>query len=223
MEDKIIKGEINNQKINYQLILDKKIEEIEKSSTRPSLLLHSCCGPCSSYILEYLSFFFDISILYYNPNIYPSEEFYFRENEQKELITKMGLEDKVKFIRAPYSVEEFYDKIRGHEADLEGGNRCFICYELRLDYTARIAKEMVFDYFTTSLSISPHKNSQILNKIGGSLADKYGINYLYSDFKKKSGFKRSVELTNDYDMYRQDYCGCIFSYRAKKERNRRSS
>lgn len=202
-------------KTNYQLILDDELKRI--GSSRPKLLLHSCCGPCSSYVLEYLNKYFDITILYYNPNIYPAEEFFFRAEEQKRLIEQMKLN--CGFIEDKFDDTEFYNAVKGYESVREGGERCFRCYELRLRRTAVVAASESFDYFTTTLSISPHKNAQKLNEIGKKLSEEYGINYLYSDFKKKNGYKRSCELSEQYGIYRQNYCGCIFSKREREEMN----
>lgn len=198
-------------KENYQIILNKTIEEIQKSKKTPSLLLHSCCAPCSSYVLEYLSAYFDITIFYYNPNISPEEEFAKRVNEQKRLISEIPLKHNVKFIEGKYDCERFYEMAKGLEHLIEGGERCFKCYRLRLEETAKAAKDGGFDYFTTTLSISPHKNAQVLNAIGAELSKEYGIDYLFSDFKKKNGYKRSCELSEIYGLYRQNYCGCVYS------------
>ena len=198
-------------KENYQIILNKTIEEIQKSKKTPSLLLHSCCAPCSSYVLEYLSAYFDITIFYYNPNISPEEEFAKRVNEQKRLISEIPLKHNVKFIEGKYDCERFYEMAKGLEHLNEGGERCFKCYRLRLEETAKAAKDGGFDYFTTTLSISPHKNAQVLNAIGAELSNEYGIDYLFSDFKKKNGYKRSCELSEIYGLYRQNYCGCVYS------------
>lgn len=204
-------------KINYQLELEKTLNKLVETGQIPKLLLHSCCGPCSTYVLEYLSDFFEIGALYYNPNIYPKEEYFFRESEQKALINKMKTKNPIKFIKTDYDPKVYYEKIKGYENEKEGGKRCERCFELRLEEAARYAKEKGFDYFTTTLSISPHKNSQLLNEIGRKMEEKYGVNYLYSDFKKRNGFKRSVELTQRYNMYRQDYCGCIYSFNERKD------
>lgn len=204
-------------KINYQLELEKVLKSIDQENV-PKLLLHSCCAPCSTYVLEYLSDFFEIGVLYYNPNIFPKEEYDFRENEQKNLIERLNTKHKISFIKARFDPKEYYNAIKGHEKDREGGTRCSKCFELRLREAAFVAKKEGFDYFTTTLSISPHKDSQLLNAIGKELEEEYGVKYLCSDFKKKGGFKRSVELTSQYDMYRQDYCGCIFSLNESKER-----
>lgn len=209
-------------KINYQVILDKELDKIKKEEKPPKLLLHSCCGPCSSYVLEYLSDFFEISVLYYNPNIYPKEEFYFRSKEQEDLINKMKTKNKISFISLGHKDEDFYKKIKGFEKEKEGGKRCKKCFELRLEFTGNHAKEHSFDYFTTTLSISPHKNSQLLNQIGKEISEKVNVKYLYSDFKKKEGFKRSTILSQIYGIYRQDYCGCEYSLRGSNERKEKS-
>lgn len=198
---------------NYQLLLDKELARISASEHIPSLLLHSCCAPCSSYVLEYLSQYFHITVLYYNPNISPKSEYELRADEQKRLIEKMPLPRPVSLIVADYSTERFDAIAKGHENDHEGGERCVACYRLRLEETARIAAEGGYDYFTTTLSISPLKNAAKLNAIGGELSTQYGVPYLYSDFKKKEGYKRSCQLSVEYDLYRQNYCGCIYSKR----------
>ena len=207
-------------KENYQIILNKTIDEIQKNNTVPSLLLHSCCAPCSSYVLEYLSEYFDITIFYYNPNISPEEEFYKRVSEQKRLINEMPLKRKVKFIEGIYDCEKFYSIAKGLENLKEGGERCFKCYRLRLEETAKTAQKDGFDYFTTTLSISPHKNAQVLNQIGLELEESYSVKYLCSDFKKKNGYKRSCELSEIYGLYRQNYCGCIYSKLEAEEREK---
>lgn len=196
-------------KINYQKELDKTIESLK--GKKPSLLLHSCCAPCSSYVLEYLSKYFKITVFYYNPNIYPEDEFYKRQQEQISLIKQMGLD--IDVVEHNHNADEFYEKIKGLEREKEGGARCFKCYELRLERTCIYAKENNFDYFTTTLSISPLKNADALNNTGKELSKKYGVNYLYSDFKKNNGYKRSCELSNQYGIYRQNYCGCVYSVR----------
>ena len=197
--------------VNYQRLLDKLLEELKKNNERPRLLVHSCCAPCSSYVLEYLSAYFDITIFYYNPNISPEEEFAKRVDEQKRLISEIPLKHNVKFIEGKYDCERFYEMAKGLEHLKEGGERCFKCYRLRLEETAKAAKDGGFDYFTTTLSISPHKNAQVLNAIGAELSNEYGIDYLFSDFKKKNGYKRSCELSEIYGLYRQNYCGCVYS------------
>lgn len=200
---------------NYQREMEQKIEQIQREKTVPKLLLHSCCAPCSSYVIEYLSQFFSITVFYYNPNIYPDEEYEKRVEEQKEFIRKFPAKYPVDFIPGDFEKECFYEAVRGLEDTKEGGERCSRCFYLRLSKTALMAQKLKADYFTTTLSISPLKNADRLNEIGEELARKSGVSYLCSDFKKKNGYKRSVELSAGYGMYRQDYCGCIFS---KKER-----
>ena len=206
----------NLPKINYQKELDKVIKKLEERGEVPKLLLHSCCAPCSSYVLEYLSNYFEITVFYYNPNIYPEEEYWKRVEEQKGLIRSMKTLHPVSFLEGVYEKEAFYKMAEGMEALKEGGVRCFACYEMRLRKTAELAKEKEFDFFTTTLSISPMKNAQKLNEIGRSVGAEYGMEYLLSDFKKKNGYKRSIELSAIYGLYRQDYCGCEFSYKARK-------
>lgn len=202
-------------KRNYQLELDRITAGISPDKP-PRLLLHSCCAPCSSYVLEYLSQYFSITVFYYNPNIYPEEEFIKRIDEQKRLIAEMPFKNPVGFMEEGYHSERFYAAVKGLEHIKEGGERCFACYRLRLEETARLAAEKGFDYFTTTLSISPYKNAPKLNEIGEELGGIYGVRYLVSDFKKKNGYKRSTELSEQYGMYRQNYCGCVFSM---QERN----
>ena len=202
---------------NYQKELEKILEGLSREGKVPNLLLHSCCAPCSSYVLEYLSDYFSITLYYYNPNISPREEYEKRVREQKMLIGKMPLKHPVNFQEGVYEPDKFYDMAKGMETVPEGGERCFRCYELRLSEAANAAKELGADYFTTTLSISPLKNAGKLNEIGIRLGEQFGVNYLVSDFKKKNGYKRSIELSREYDLYRQDYCGCIYS---KQERQR---
>lgn len=208
--------------INYQRQLDAEIQQIVQEGRRPTLLLHSCCAPCSSYVLEYLTAYFDITILYYNPNIAPTEEFVRRAEEQRRLIDEIPLSSPVRLIVGHYDPEEFYAIAKGRETEPEGGERCFACYRLRLEEAAKTAAEMGFDYFTTTLSISPHKNAEVLNAIGKELADIYHTRYLFADFKKKNGYKRSCELSLTYHLYRQDYCGCAYS-KAEAQRRRKST
>ena len=196
-------------KINYQIELDKIIDGIQGDT--PSLMLHSCCAPCSSYTLEYLSKHFNITVFYYNPNISPKSEFDKRLMEQERLINSLPTENKVSLVAGEYDYNEFLDIAKGYENCREGGERCFRCYRLRLEQTAKLAKEQGFDYFCTTLSISPLKNSQKINQIGFEIAEKYGIKWLPSDFKKREGYKRSIELSHEYDLYRQNFCGCVFS------------
>ncbi len=193
-------------KVNYNLKMKNIIKALDG---KKSLLLHSCCAPCSSAVLERLSEQFDITVLYYNPNLDSHEEFERRVDEQRRLIRQLNCG--IKLLTVDYEPQEYYSVVKGHEKDAEGGERCSICFELRLDKTAKIAAEKNFDFFTTTLSISPHKNSQVLNEIGGRVSEKYDVDYLYSDFKKEDGYKRSIELSKEYDLYRQDYCGCIYS------------
>ena len=210
-------------KQNYQRLLDQTILQLQEQGRVPRLLLHACCAPCSSYVLEYLSAYFSIIVFYYNPNIYPDEEYNKRVAEQKAFIERFPAKHPIFFVEGDFDKERFYEVTKGLENEPEGGKRCQQCFRLRLEETAKLAKEMQMDYFTTTLSISPMKNAQMLNEIGGALAKDYGISYLYSDFKKREGYKRSVELSKEYGMYRQDYCGCVFSYRSrqqeKEERN----
>lgn len=196
-------------KINYQLKLEEIINK-EQGKT-PKLLLHTCCAPCSSYVLEYLSNFFEITILYYNPNISPIEEYEKRLNEQKRLINELKLKKPVHLLECKYDNDKFEEIASGLENELERGPRCLKCYRLRLEETVKQAGKNNFDYFGTSLSVSPYKSSDALNKIGEELSDIYGVSYLYSDFKKKEGYKRSIELSKIYNLYRQDYCGCKYS------------
>ena len=205
------------QKRNYQKELDQKIAQIVSEETVPRLFLHSCCAPCSSYVLEYLSEYFEITVFYYNPNIFPETEFEKRIKEQEKLIRELPTKHKIHFLAGNYDSEKFYAMAKGLELVPEGGERCFKCYELRLREAAHLAKEGGYDYFTTTLSISPLKNAQKLNEIGEHLAEEYGISYLVSDFKKRNGYKRSTELSKIYGLYRQDYCGCIYS---KNQRER---
>lgn len=207
-------------KVNYQLVLDREIQQITEAGKVPKLLLHSCCAPCSSYVLEYLSQYFDITVLYYNPNISPAAEFEKRAAEQERLVASIPTLHPVAFLCGHYDPSEFTAISKGLEDLPEGGERCTKCYRLRLEETAKLAKELGYDYFTTTLSISPLKDAERLNTIGGELAEQYGVAYLYSDFKKKEGYKRSIQLSADYTLYRQDYCGCIYSKRdAENRRN----
>lgn len=198
---------------NYQREMEQVISRNEKEGKIPRLLLHSCCAPCSSYVLELLNRYFFITVLYYNPNIYPPEEIRHRADEQERLIASMPSEHTITYLEGSYEPEVFYRTVQGHEGDKEGGERCFLCYRLRLEEAARQAKAGGYDYFTTTLSISPLKNAAKLNAIGEELARQYGVPYLTSDFKKKNGYKRSTELSREYGLYRQDYCGCEFSAR----------
>ena len=187
----------------------------------PTLLLHSCCAPCSSYVLEYLSEYFKITVFYYNPNIYPESEYTKRILEQQKLISEMHFKNSVSFLAGSYDKEQFYEMAKGLEEVKEGGERCMKCYEMRLKKTAQKAAEGGFDFFTTTLSISPMKNAQKLNEIGEELCRDTKVAWLPSDFKKKNGYKRSTELSKEYGMYRQDYCGCVFSMREREEQKAR--
>ena len=203
--------------MNYQKELDKLIERLTKEQRTPKLLLHSCCAPCSSYVLEYLSNYFEITVFYYNPNIFPENEYTKRILEQQTLISDMRVKHPVSFLAGNYDRERFFQIAEGLEHLREGEERCFKCYELRLEEAAKIARDAGFDFFTTTLSISPLKNADKLNEIGTRLADKYGVQYLQSDFKKKNGYKRSIELSSEYGLYRQDYCGCEYSFRDRQK------
>lgn len=196
------------QKINYQRELDALISLLDKT---PRLLLHACCAPCSSYVLEYLSKHFEITVLYYNPNISPEEEFTKRAEELRRLISEMELKNPVSLIVGDYDHGEFLNAVKGLETAPEGGERCFVCYRLRLERAAKYAAEHGFDYFCSTLSISPLKNAQKLNEIGSELSEIYSVSSLPNDFKKKGGYLRSIELSREYDLYRQNYCGCKFS------------
>lgn len=196
-------------------MLDNKLKEFESAGTRPRLLLHVCCAPCSSYVLEYLAGRFDITLYFYNPNIAPEGEYDFRYRELVRFVEECGYSE-VKIIRETYEPEAFNAIAAGMEQEPEGGARCYKCYKLRLRKSAEAAKAGGFEYFTTTLSISPHKNAEWLNKIGLALAEEYSIPYLCSDFKKKGGYQRSIALSREHNLYRQDYCGCIFSKMAKE-------
>lgn len=201
----------------------KELENIIRlnSGNKPKLLIHSCCAPCSSYVLEYLSQHFDITLLYYNPNISPKSEFEYRVSELKRLVSEMPLDKEINIEIPEYNDREFYDEVKGMEDILEGGERCFKCYEIRLRKAIEYAKENGFEYFTTTLSISPYKNAEKLNEIGERLEEEYGgVKWLPSDFKKKNGYKRSIELSKIYNLYRQDYCGCVYS---KAERDKKTA
>ncbi len=202
-------------KENYQKQLDKIIENL--GDNVPSLLLHSCCAPCSSHCIEYLSQYFSITVLYYNPNIYPETEYDKRKAEQKRLINEMLTKYPVKLLDCDFESERFYETTKGMESCREGGERCFKCYRLRLEKTAQEAEKYGFDYFTTTLTISPLKNAQKINEIGNELSQAYNVKFLPSDFKKREGYKRSIELSKVYNLYRQNYCGCVFSQVAKEK------
>ncbi len=201
-------------KVNYQRELDKLIKALP-AGVVPTLLLHSCCAPCSSYTLEYLSEYFQITVFYFNPNITPYEEFRHRADEQRRLISELYPKHPISFVEGEYDPTLFFTAVRGLEREPEGGARCKVCYRLRLEAAARLAREQHFDFFTTTLTISPLKNAQTLNEIGAELAQIYQVRHLPSDFKKNGGYLRSIELSKEHNLYRQNFCGCVFS---KKER-----
>ena len=205
-------------KQNYQLEMERVLVRIAGSGTRPRLLLHSCCAPCSSYVLEALNRAFDIDIYYYNPNIQPREEFDRRVEELKRLVASMPHENEMNVIVGDWDAEAFLAMCRGLEDVPEGGERCEKCFRMRLGAAAKLAAERGSDWFTTTLTISPLKDAQLLNAIGMEIGERFGVAWLPSDFKKKNGYKRSCELSAEYGLYRQDYCGCVFS---KRERDRR--
>ena len=198
-------------KMNYDKIMQEIVSNFDGKKT---ILLHSCCGPCSSACIERLKDYFDITVLYYNPNIEPLEEYEYRKAEQKRLLEILN----VKFMDCDYDNKSFEDAVLDLHDEPEGGKRCTVCFGLRLRYTAKLAKKNNFDYFSTTLTVSPHKNSDIINKIGEAVGQSVGINYLFADFKKREGYKRSLELSKEYDLYRQDYCGCLYSKRDENER-----
>jgi hypothetical protein len=200
--------------MNYDLEMEKQIKNIKEGDT---LLLHACCAPCSSACLERLGDYFNISIFYYNPNITEEDEYNKRINEIKKFISEFKTKYPIKLIEGRYDPNEFFDMAKGLENEPERGSRCFKCYKLRLNESAKVASELGFDYFCTTLTLSPHKNSNWINEIGEELDKEYASTYLYSDFKKKNGYKRSIELSREYDLYRQDYCGCIYSKRVKMD------
>ncbi len=203
------------EKPNYQKELDGLLAQLASQGHTPSLLLHACCAPCSSYVLEYLSPYFKITVFAYNPNISPQKEYRARLYEQLRLIREMPTKNPVEFLEGTYAPADFYNLAQGMEGLPEGGERCFACYRLRLEETARRASEGGFDYFASTLSLSPYKNAQKLNEIGQALAESYQVAWLPNDFKKKNGYRRSVELSRQYGLYRQDYCGCVYSFRQR--------
>lgn len=207
---------------NYQKELEKIIENAEKAGQVPKLFLHSCCAPCSSYVLEYLSNYFEITDFFYNPNISPREEYEKRTVEMKRLLQKMPFLHQPVFMEGEYHPEEFFEMAKGLEDVPEGGERCFQCFRMRMEEAARLAAEGGFDYFTTTLTISPLKNAAKINEIGEELEQMYHVKHLPSDFKKKNGYKRSTELSKEYHLYRQDYCGCVFSKREREEQKKKT-
>lgn len=206
--------------MNYNKKMEEIISSLKEDNLLPKLLLHSCCAPCSSHVIATLTPYFDITILYYNPNIEPYEEYLRRKEEEIRFIKEYPNINKLDIIDCDYDNDIFHELATNLEEAEEGGPRCFKCYNLRLEKTAILAKSKNYDYFATTLTVSPYKNSQKLNEIGAYLEEKYQVKYLYSDFKKNNGYKHSIELSKEYNLYRQDYCGCIFSKIAKdKKRN----
>lgn len=196
--------------VNYQRELEKLISEIGGKNP-PKLLLHSCCAPCSSYVLEYLSQFFEITVYYYNPNIQPEEEYQKRLAEQSRLIGELEVKNPISLIEGEYNLQVYFDAVQGKTQEREGGERCVECFRFRLEESARLAAENGFDYFTTTLSISPYKNAAKLGELAEEISQVYSVKNLPSDFKKKNGYKRSIELSREHNLYRQDYCGCAWS------------
>lgn len=205
--------------MNYNLKMEEIIEKHKTRGEVPTLFLHCCCAPCSSAVLERLSSDFKITVFYYNPNITIEEEYKKRIEELKRFVGNYKSKNEITFIEGEYNPKLFFEKTKGLEQEPEGGKRCFVCYNIRLLETAKLAKKLDFDYFTTTLSISPHKNVTWLNEIGEKLATEYKIGYLYADFKKKEGYKRSIVLSKEYNLYRQDYCGCNYSKTRQKKEN----
>lgn len=216
--EKTARGKENLNNINYDRIMDEEIKKIVAEGRKPSLLLHACCAPCSSAVLERVADYFNVYIFYYNPNITPKSEYDARVNEVKKLLKLEPCAVSTKLIEGKYDPERFLSIAKGREEMPEGGERCYDCYELRLRESAKKAAECGFEYFSTTLSISPYKHSSWLNEIGGRAAEEYGVRYLFSDFKKKNGYRRSIELSEEYGLYRQNYCGC---YCSKAERERK--
>lgn len=204
---------------NYAKELERLIQKLQQEGRVPRLLLHACCAPCSSAVLEYLSQYFAITLLYYNPNIAPLEEYQKREAELRRLVSQMKFIHPVELLPCQYDGQAFVQAARGLEGEPEGGKRCEACFRLRLRYAAQEAARMRFDYYTTTLSISPMKNAPLLNQLGEEIGREFGVAHLPSDFKKKDGYKRSVQLSKEYDLYRQDYCGCAFS-KAQRQREK---
>lgn len=204
---------------NYTKELERLIQKLQQEGKVPRLLLHACCAPCSSAVLEYLSQYFAITLLYYNPNIAPLEEYQKREAELRRLVSQMKFIHPVELLPCQYDGQAFVQAARGLEGEPEGGKRCEACFRLRLRYAAQEAARLRFDYYTTTLSISPMKNAPLLNQLGEEIGREFGVAHLPSDFKKKDGYKRSVQLSKEYDLYRQDYCGCAFS-KAQRQREK---
>lgn len=202
---------------NFDKLLEDLIQEHKIKGEVPTLLLHSCCAPCSSYVIEYLANYFSITIFYYNPNISPIEEYEKRKAEQIRLIQSMPTCYPVHFMDCDYDNDIYEQNIQGLEEEPERGNRCTVCFRLRLEKTAKVAKSNQFDYFGTTLTVSPYKNCDVINEVGKNLEQKYGISFLEADFKKRNGYKRSIELSKEYHLYRQDYCGCKYSKRDREK------
>lgn len=210
-------------KRNYQKELEALMERNAREGRRPTLLLHVCCAVCASYVLEYLHRDFDITVAYYNPNITEEREYRYRYDELRRYVREAGLSEYIRFAEVDYDPDSFFELTKDHEADREGGARCSLCFMQRLGYAARLCKEGGYDYFATTLTISPLKNAEVLNRIGEKLGEELGVNYLCTDFKKREGYKRSIELSKQYDLYRQNYCGCVFSEREAQERAAKQS
>lgn len=195
-------------KVNYSKLCSDILDNLDK---REKLLLHSCCGPCSSYVISYLTKYFDITVLYYNPNIYPQEEYLKRKEEQIRLINELDTDGLVDIMDCDYDNDIYEEKIHGLENEPERGSRCKVCYKMRMEKTALLASSNNYDYFSTTLSVSPYKNADWINEIGEEMESAYNVKWLYSDFKKKDGYKQSILLSQKYNLYRQDYCGCKYS------------
>lgn len=204
-------------KINYGLMLDRKLEELSKNGEKPELLLHACCAPCSSYVLEYLHERFRITLYFFNPNIAPEEEYLYRSQELKRLVREMKLD--IEIIEEEYDPKPFYELAKGLEQLPERGERCQRCIGYRLKFAGKKAAEIGADYFTTTLTISPHKDCAFINELGENVSAECGVKYLFSDFKKHEGYKRSIELSKEYNLYRQNYCGCVYSKAASENKN----
>ena len=224
------KNNRKNTNRNYSNECEEILQQLKETKQKPKLLLHACCAPCSSYCLEYLRQYFDVTVFYYNPNISFLEEYRHRVEELKRLVSTLNEEAKgsemlnqIALLEGTYEPEKFFEATKGLEDCPEGGERCFICYELRLREAARLAAEGGYDFFTTTLTISPLKNAAKLNEIGAALGAAVGVPFLPSDFKKKDGYKRSIALSREYGLYRQDYCGCIFSKKAREEQKARAA
>ncbi len=218
--------------INYDIMMQKEIDSILENGKKPSLLLHSCCAPCSSYVLKLLQQYFNITVFFYNSNLYPSDEYLKREQEQRKLIKILNIECKemlekgefedsvfyptpIEIKTAPFVPQEFYDFVSGYETEFEGSPRCYLCFMLRLSKSGKVAKAENFGYFCTTLTVSPYKNAHWINEAGAIIAKKENVKFLHSDFKKNDGYKKSIEYSKEYGLYRQDYCGCEFSLAAK--------